>query len=71
MTFRSKPIVLVIPRVDGLLVTIDGTGSLKPMGYQDYIHLAADCLKAANEIINEEKRDGGNQQRLDGAAPDS
>lgn len=49
MCHSSKP-VLVTPRVDGLLVAVDGDVNLKRMTSYQYIQLAKKCLEAAVEM---------------------
>ena len=54
MTFPSKPI-LVVPRPEGVLISIDGVSYYKDMTAKQLLWMAERFLKAGLEAANEEK----------------
>ena len=55
MTYHSKTI-LVVPRPDGLLVSIDGVSHYKDMDSTQLLWMAERFLKAGLEAQREEKK---------------
>ena len=53
MTFPSKPI-LVVPRPEGVLISIDGVSYYKDMTAKQLLWMAERFLKAGLEAANEE-----------------
>ena len=51
MQFPSKVLIRAVK--GGLVVTVNGTCTRKPMTPQQFIDLAEDCLKAAREMERE------------------
>ena len=58
MSYIEDKQMLVIPRADGLVLTVQGQLYLKPMTSRDMIELSYRCLKAGLEMQREEDRDG-------------
>ena len=56
MTFHSSDLILVVARPDGLLISVDGVTHLKKMETWQFVNMAADCLRAANEMRLEQGR---------------
>ncbi len=62
MTSRSKSI-LVVPRPDGFLVSIDGVSHYKDMNSTQLLWMAERFLKAGLEAQREEKRAENQEER--------
>ena len=54
MTFPSKPI-LVVPRPEGVLISIDGVSYYKDMTAKQLLWMAERFLKSGIEAMNAEK----------------
>lgn len=54
MMCHSSKLILLTPRVDGLLVAVDGQTELKKMTRYQYIQLAKKCLEAAVQMEEEQ-----------------
>jgi len=62
MTSHSKS-VLVVPRPDGLLVSIDGVSHYRDMNSTQLLWMAERFLKAGLEAQREEKRAENQEER--------
>jgi hypothetical protein len=49
--------MLVVPRVDGILVSKDGVVLLKPLSAEQMLVMAQRCLDAGMEMLRKEKAD--------------